>query len=75
MAAPAQPLPAGGDGFTITRTYYTLDGEEANVTEVAQNDRFVVVLNVESDNDWPARIALTDRLPAGFEIDNPSLIA
>jgi uncharacterized protein YfaS (alpha-2-macroglobulin family) len=44
------------------------------VTEAAQNDRFVVVLNVETDNDWPARIALTDLLPAGFEIDNPRLV-
>ena len=30
----AQPLPAGGDGFAIERTYYRLDGSEANVTEV-----------------------------------------
>ena len=74
VAAPADPLPAGGDGFTITRAYYTLDGEEANVTETAQNDRFVVVLEVESHNEWPARIAITDLLPAGFEIDNPRLV-
>jgi uncharacterized protein YfaS (alpha-2-macroglobulin family) len=74
VAAPAEPLPAGGTGFSITRAYYTLDGEAANVTEAAQNDRFVVVLNVETDNDWPARIALTDLLPAGFEIDNPRLV-
>ncbi|MFL5017080.1 MAG: MG2 domain-containing protein, partial [Rhizobium sp.] len=31
VAAPTVPLPAGGDGFIIDRTYYTLDGEEANV--------------------------------------------
>ena len=74
VAAPAEPLPAGGDGFAITRAYYTLDGEEANVTEAAQNDRFVVVLNIESHNEWPARIAVTDLLPAGFEIDNPRLV-
>lgn len=74
VAAPAEPLPAGGDGFALTRTYYTLDGEEANVTEAAQNERYVVVLNIESHNEWPARIALTDLLPAGFEIDNPRLV-
>ncbi|RIK89023.1 MAG: hypothetical protein DCC69_00370 [Hyphomicrobiales bacterium] len=74
VAAPADPLPAGGDGFAITRTYYTLDGEEANVTEAAQNDRFVVVLDVEQHNEWPARLAITDLLPAGFEIDNPRLV-
>ena len=74
VAAPAEPLPAGGEGFTLTRTYYTLDGEETNVTQAAQNDRFVVVLAIESHNEWPARIALTDLLPAGFEIDNPRLV-
>ena len=74
VAAPADPLPAGGDGFAITRTYYTLDGEEANVTEAAQNDRFVVVLSVEQQGEYPARLAITDLLPAGFEIDNPRLV-
>ena len=34
VAAPAQPLPAGGDGFTISRAYYRIDGSEAILTEV-----------------------------------------
>ncbi|HXV29632.1 MAG TPA: hypothetical protein VD840_04795, partial [Sinorhizobium sp.] len=74
VAAPAQPLSAGGDGFAIERTYYTLDGEEANVTEARQNERYVVVLKVTESNDWPSRVLITDLLPAGFEIDNPSLV-
>ena len=74
VAAPSQPLPAGGDGFSIERSYYTLDGEPANITEARQNDRYVVVLQAESFNDWPARIVMTDLLPAGFEIDNPRLV-
>ena len=74
VAAPADPLPAGGEGFVIERSYYSLDGEEANVTEAAQNDRFVVVLRVDELNDWPSRVAVTDLLPAGFEIDNPRLV-
>ena len=74
VAAPAQPLPAGGNGFTIERTYYTLDGSEANVTEVTQNERYVVVLKVKEINDWPSRVLVTDLLPAGFEIDNPRLV-
>jgi uncharacterized protein YfaS (alpha-2-macroglobulin family) len=75
VAAPSQPLPAGGDGFTIERTYYRLDGTEANVTEVAQNERFVVVLKIEELNDWPSRVLISDLLPAGFEIDNPGLVS
>ena len=74
IAAPANPLPAGGNGFAIERTYYSLDGEEANITEAAQNERFVVVLRIDEENDWPSRIAITDLLPAGFEIDNPRLV-
>ncbi|MFB2553827.1 alpha-2-macroglobulin family protein [Ensifer soli] len=74
VAAPVEPLSAGGDGFAITRTYYTLDGEEANVSEVRQNERYVAVLTVTEENDWPSRVLITDLLPAGFEIDNPSLV-
>ncbi|MBY5409702.1 hypothetical protein HFO98_14735 [Rhizobium leguminosarum] len=74
VAAPTVPLPAGGDGFTIERTYYTLDGEEANVSEAKQNERYVVVIHVRETNTWPSRIVITDLLPAGFEIDNPNLV-
>jgi alpha-2-macroglobulin len=33
-----------------------------------------VVLTVNEENDWPSRILIQDLLPAGFEIDNPSLV-
>jgi len=75
VAAPVQPLPASGNGFTIERTYYKLDGTEANVTEVKQNERYVVVLKVYEQNSWPSRLLITDLLPAGFEIDNPGLVS
>lgn len=73
-AAPRQPLPAGGDGFTIMRRYYTMDGEEISITNAQQNERYVVVLEVTEDNDWPSRVLVSDLLPAGFEIDNPRLV-
>lgn len=74
VAPPAQSLPAGGDGFNIQRTYYTLDGEETNITSVDQNERFVVVLQVDDLQNWASRVLVTDLLPAGFEIDNPRLV-
>ncbi|MBX3576754.1 MAG: alpha-2-macroglobulin family protein [Rhizobiaceae bacterium] len=75
VAAPAEPLPAGGNGFTINRTYYTLDGNVANVTEATQNERYVVVLTVNELSDWPSRVLITDLLPAGFQIDNPRIVS
>jgi uncharacterized protein YfaS (alpha-2-macroglobulin family) len=74
-AIPAQPLPAGGDGIAIERTYFRLDGSEANVSEVKQNERFVAVLKVTQLNDWGSRIVVNDLLPAGFQIDNPGLVS
>jgi uncharacterized protein YfaS (alpha-2-macroglobulin family) len=74
IAAPAQPLPAGGNGFSIARSYYTLDGQETDIAEAQQNQRYVVVVKVTEQNSWPSRVLVTDLLPAGFEIDNPSLV-
>ncbi len=75
IAAPEQPLPAGGNGFTIERTYYRMDGTAANVSEARQNDRFVVIIKVTEENAWPSRVLVNDLLPAGFEIDNPRLVS
>ena len=41
---------------------------------MAQNERYVVVLKVTQTTSWPSRVAVTDLLPAGFEIDNPRLV-
>ncbi len=75
IAAPATPLPAGGDGFTIERYTYTMDGQEVSLSEAKQNERYVIVLQATPTNDWAARVLLTDMLPAGFAIDNPSLVS
>ena len=72
--SPIDPLPAGGEGFAIARTYYTLDGEEVSPEEIVQNQRLVVVLEVEAFNDWSAQVLVTDLLPGGFEIDNPRMV-
>ncbi len=74
VASPAQPLPAGGDGFTITRAYYRMDGTQVSVSDVEQNERLVAVIQVTELNEWPSRIVVTDLLPAGLEIDNPRIM-
>jgi uncharacterized protein YfaS (alpha-2-macroglobulin family) len=73
-ASPRDPLPAGGEGFAISRTYYGLDGEEVSPSQMTQNARYVVVLEVEAFNDWQSQILVSDLLPGGLEIDNPNLV-
>ena len=74
LATPLTALPAGGKGFTIERKYHTLDGVETDISQVKQNDRFVVVLAIVQQNNWQARIVVSDLLPGGFEIDSPKLV-
>lgn len=74
VAAPAQPLSAGGTGFSITRNYYTLDGQPASILQARQNERYLVVLDMREANAWTSRVVVTDLLPAGFVIDNPRLV-
>ena len=73
--APKTPEPAADHGLALERSYYTLEGDEADITTAKQNDRFVVVLTVTEPQPQFARVALTDYVPAGFEIDNPHLVS
>jgi hypothetical protein len=73
--APTSPEPAAEHGFTLARSFHALDGSEADLGNAKQNDRFVVVLTVTEPQPEFARVALTDYVPAGFEIDNPRLVS
>ena len=73
--APTTPEPAAEHGFTLARSFHALDGSEADISKAKQNDRFVVVLTVTEPQPEFARVALTDYVPAGFEIDNPRLVS
>jgi uncharacterized protein YfaS (alpha-2-macroglobulin family) len=72
---PAVPEPASGNGYLISRSYYTPDGTLTDVATVGQNDRFVVVLRVVGDRARAGRLLIVDPIPAGFEIENPNLSA
>ena len=80
IGAALTPEPATSKGFTIERTYYTLDGKKIDLasatggtSQLKQNERMVVVLKVEAP-ETGGRILLVDRLPAGLEIENPRLV-
>ena len=65
---------AGGKGWAIARSYYTLEGEEVDPSTVDQGTRLVTVLEVKPLGYQEARLMVNDPLPAGFEIDNPNLV-
>lgn len=80
IGAALTPEPAISKGFKIEREAYTVDGKKVDLAsltggkaKVKQNDRFVVVVKVTSD-DPAGRVLVVDRLPAGFEIENPHLV-
>ena len=72
---PTTPEPAGGTGYAIKRTWYTLEGAETDPALVAQGTRLVAVIEVNPFGGGEARLMVNDPLPAGFEIDNPNLMA
>ncbi len=64
---------AGGYGYAIERSYFTMEGAPATGPMQA-GDRRVVVLRVTPFETVGARLMVDDPLPAGLEIDNPNLI-
>ncbi len=75
FGTPVTPEPAGGNGYAITRSYYTLDGTPADTASVKAGTRLVAVLEITPFDNGQARLMVTDPLPAGFEIDNPNLLS
>ncbi|MFV0295086.1 MAG: MG2 domain-containing protein, partial [Hyphomicrobiaceae bacterium] len=74
------PEPAVSRGFAIERSYYTLSGEKVDLSAgaptpatITQNTRLVAVVTVKSEHPG-GRILVVDRLPAGFEVENPALV-
>jgi uncharacterized protein YfaS (alpha-2-macroglobulin family) len=72
---PKVPEAAGGNGYAISRSYYTLAGEAATLDAIRSGDRLVTVLEITPFGKGEARLIVNDPLPAGFEIDNPNLIS
>ncbi len=72
---PAVPEPAGGNYYSIARRYFTLEGEPVDLAAVEQGARLVAVLDITTTETQGARLIVDDPLPAGFEIDNPHVLA
>lgn len=72
---PLIPPPAGGQGYRIERAYYGLDGTGVDPAQLPQGTRLVTLLTISADAPGAARLIIDDPLPAGLEIDNPSLLS
>ena len=75
LGVPDFPLREGGYGYKIERSYFTPDGKEASLSGARSGNRLVAVLTVTPFEKGGARLMINDPLPAGFEIDNPNLLA
>ncbi len=71
---PERPLAAGGNGLRIEKQYYNLKGEKVATTSVKQTRRLIVVLKIHEEKPARSRLLIVDRLPSGFEIDNPAIM-
>lgn len=74
IGTPIMAEDAGGAGYAINRSYYTLDGQPADFDIIGVGTRLAVVLEIIPFGRGEARLMVNDPLPAGFEIDTPSLI-
>jgi uncharacterized protein YfaS (alpha-2-macroglobulin family) len=74
FGVPEVPEAAGGNGYAISRSYYTMDGQPASLEGLRSGDRRVAVLEITPFGKGEARLMVTDPLAAGMEIDNPNLI-
>ena len=74
FGVPTDPEPAGGNGYAIARAHYALDGTPVRLDAVPVGTRLVTVITVTPFGRQAGRLIVDDPLPAGFEIDNPSLL-
>ncbi len=67
--APASAPPAAAQGFTLAKRIATRDGRPADLAQIRQNDRLVVVISGRASDQRLHPAIIADLLPAGFEIE------
>jgi uncharacterized protein YfaS (alpha-2-macroglobulin family) len=69
QGTPSQPLPMAANGLTLTKSVWTMSGTPADLANLHQNDRVMVVLNGQMPNNYYHQMGAIDLLPAGLEIE------
>ncbi len=67
---PKEMLPESDHIVSAQKTYWTLSGAPANLATVTQNDRFIVSIKGQLDDNVRRDLVVLDLLPAGFEIES-----
>jgi hypothetical protein len=70
---PTHYTPQENRGFSLEKQFYTLKGQPIDLSQVVRNSRIVVVLKGAIQERSIQHPLITDWLPAGFEIENPTL--
>ena len=60
-------------GLQVRREFLDRNGAPVNLNTVKQNDLIIVKLSLQSSVNQLENVAITDLLPAGFEIENPRI--
>ena len=67
-------LPTGGQGLRVSRAWFTAAGQPLDTTRHRLGETVYVKVTLENEtSDKVRNIAMVDRLPAGWEIENPRL--
>ncbi len=65
------PLPAMSQGVSITKSYYTMDGQPVSLSSLKQSQRVIVVISGHMPDVKQRTMGVIDLLPAGLEVDAP----
>lgn len=68
--APKEAPPPLSAGYTLTKSYYTLQGDTLDPTQLTQHDRLIVSLEGTAKDAARHQTLLVDLLPAGWEIES-----
>ena len=68
--SPREAPAAASEGFTIQKGVYTLEGRAANLSDVTQNERYVVAIAGQPQDGLLHASMVVDMLPPGFEIES-----
>ncbi|HEX3675578.1 MAG TPA: alpha-2-macroglobulin family protein, partial [Rhizomicrobium sp.] len=71
QGTPSIPLPAEANGLTISKTVWTMAGQPADLASLKQNDRVMIEISGQMQNNFYRQMGAIDLLPAGLEIEMP----